>query len=237
MGNTVSQIYGVMTMEDIKLCQELGVEHVGVVFGNRMFAEDHQMTCEQLRDFYAACPKEMVKIGLQLNTNLDEVLADLEIFCPEVLHLSGDPKDFPPEAVATIREKHPGVKIMQAVPVDVSWKLSEVKDKILAFIKAYEPVSDYFLVDSVNSKVEGIGATGAVHDWEIDKLIVDNTHIPVIIAGGLDASNVADAIRASHPYGVDSYTRTSYPKDHPGPRGNGKDPEKLRAFVQQVKNA
>ena len=236
MSKTIAQIYGVLTDEDIRLCEELGVEHVGVVFGSRLYADDHQMSCLQLKEYFEKWPEETVKIGLQLNTNLDEVLADLDVFCPDVLHLSGDPKDFPPEAVAKIREKHPGVKIMQAVPVDVSWKLADVKDDILAFIKAYEPVSDYFLIDSVNNAVEGIGATGATHDWEIDKLIVDNTDVPVIIAGGLDATNVADAIRVSRPYGVDSFTRTSYPRGVAGGK-IGKDPEKLRAFIEAIRNA
>lgn len=236
MSKTISQIYGVLTVEDAELCRDLGAEHIGVVYGDNVLVSDHQMTCRQLEEYYSKCPSELVKIGLSLSTDIEEILSDLDKFCPEVLHLSGDPKYLPPETLARILDAHPDVKIMQAIPVDVSWKLADVKDDIYSFVKAYEPYSEYFLIDSVNSG-KGIGATGATHDWEIDKFIVDSTDVKCIIAGGLDAENVADAIKASRPYGVDSFTRTSYPRGTKGPNGNGKDPEKLRAFVEAVKNA
>ena len=54
-----------------------------------------------------------------------------------------------------------------------------------------------------------IGATGLTHDREIDRVIVESTKVPCIIAGGLDADNVAEAIHVTHPYGVDSFSLTN----------------------------
>jgi phosphoribosylanthranilate isomerase len=54
----------------------------------------------------------------------------------------------------------------------------------------------------------------------------------VILAGGLSADNVADAIATVRPWGVDSFTHT----DIPGHRGK-KDPARVRAFVAAARRA
>ena len=103
-------------------------------------------------------------------------------------------------------------------------------------MRSYEPVSDYFLIDTKAPSAEDIGATGLTHDHSIDFAIVEATEVPCIIAGGLDQNNVAAAIRQVHPYGVDSYSYTNYDGER-GSTLNCKDPEKVAAFVRAAKNA
>jgi len=55
--------------------------------------------------------------------------------------------------------------------------------------------------------------------------------VPSILAGGLGPENVAAAIRAVRPAGVDSKTRTDLPD------GSGKDLDKVRAFAAAAKSA
>ena len=71
-----------------------------------------------------------------------------------------------------------------------------------------------------------MGAGGETHDWSMSRTIVERSRIPVILAGGLTADNVAEAIAAVRPWGVDSFTHT----DLPGRRGQ-KDLARVRAFV------
>ena len=67
------------------------------------------------------------------------------------------------------------------------------------------------------------------NDWNIDREIVEKVSIPVILAGGLGPENVEDAIKAVHPDGVDSLTKTS-------DKENGvlvrKNIEKVREFCR-----
>ena len=90
---------------------------------------------------------------------------------------------------------------------------------------------DALLLDSGNQSlpVKELGGTGRTHDWPLSARIVREVPLPVFLAGGLNPSNVSDAIRAVHPFGVDVCT---------GVRTSGRlDPNKLRAFMAEVEGA
>ena len=57
----------------------------------------------------------------------------------------------------------------------------------MQYVKDYEPVSDFFLIDTKAPAAGDIGATGLTHDRAIDRAIIEATDVPCIIAGGLDA--------------------------------------------------
>ena len=90
--------------------------------------------------------------------------------------------------------------------------------------------TDYHLLDSY---VAGLpGGTGETFSWDIVRgnWIPTRPRVPVILSGGLNPENVADAIAAVHPYAVDV---ASGVESSPG----RKDPEKLVAFAEAVKAA
>ncbi|HVD61666.1 MAG TPA: phosphoribosylanthranilate isomerase, partial [Gemmatimonadaceae bacterium] len=65
------------------------------------------------------------------------------------------------------------------------------------------------------------------HDWNVSRRIVEASPVPVYLAGGLNASNVGEAIETVQPYGVDVCS---------GVRTNGRlDREKLGAFMDAVR--
>ena len=229
----ITQIYGCAGIEDVMLCSKLGVDNVGISFGDVKHLGPHQRTAAECRDFFALFPDNITKVGLTIASDVDEIIHDLSICMPDIYHLSGDIENIPPEEVERIRKAYPELKIMQAIPVLGGVPLEQ--QKVLKLIKDYEEVTDFFLIDTKDLSSEiGIGATGAIHDRYIDKAIVESTKVPCIIAGGLDASNVAEAIHIAHPYGVDSCTLTSWDRST-GKRG--KDPVKLEAFVRAAQNA
>ena len=83
------------------------------------------------------------------------------------------------------------------------------------------------LLDSHRPGDVQIGALGVTHSWETDRKIIENVRIP---AGGLGPDNVAAAIRAVRPAGVDSKTKTD--KDD---GSHTKDLQKVRDFVAKAK--
>ena len=76
-----------------------------------------------------------------------------------------------------------------------------------------------------------------IHDREIDRRIIESTDVKCIIAGGLNAENVAEAIHQTHPYGVDSCTLTTYPKFLQEITGRVKDPVQVWEFIEAARNA
>lgn len=229
----IVQIYGIRTVEDARMVVDFGVEHIGVSYGHVKHTPG-QLTCEQAKEIFAGVQPEAVRIGLTCSTDIDEISEDLRAAMPDVLHLSGDIDGISPEQVAELRGRFPGLKIMQAIPVLAGVPLED--QRVMEYVRAYEEVSDFFLIDTKAPSAGDIGATGLTHDRAIDRAIVDATDVPCIIAGGLDVDNVADAIHETRPYGVDSFTCTNY-DDERADTLRCKDPEKVEAFVRAAKNA
>ena len=142
---------------------------------------------------------------------------------PHAVHLAA--RNLAIEDLAQVRERLQGIKIMAAIPVTGPTAVEDARER--------SAFADYLLLDSVaNSDSDITGVSGMTHDWSISRQIVEAVSIPVILAGGLSADNVADAIEAVGPWGVDSYTHTN----HPGDRMN-KDLTQVRAFVSNARNA
>ncbi|WP_231895520.1 phosphoribosylanthranilate isomerase [Halodesulfovibrio spirochaetisodalis] len=104
------------------------------------------------------------------------------------------------------------------------------KEELLRSAQETAPYVDAFITDTHNPETGADGATGMTHDWSISKLLVQLSPRPVILAGGLTADNVAEAIRTVTPAGVDAHTGV---EDASGK----KDVAKVCAFVQQAQDA
>lgn len=95
----------------------------------------------------------------------------------------------------------------------------------------YARYADALLLDSGRPSlpVPELGGTGRTHDWSLSADIVRAVETPVFLAGGLDAFNVAEAVRQIRPYGVDLCSRI---------RTDGQlDEAKLKAFVTALNQA
>ena len=116
-----------------------------------------------------------------------------------------------------IRREIPSVHVVQVIHVAGTESVGEAREAA--------ETSDMLLLDSGNPKasIKELGGTGRVHDWQVSRAIRERVQVPVWLAGGLRAANVAEAVSTVEPYGVDVCS---------GVRTDGRlDPEKLRAFV------
>jgi len=121
-----------------------------------------------------------------------------------------------------LRRLQPSARIVQVVHVTGPEAAAEAV--------AVAPEADAILLDSGNPAlgVKELGGTGRTHDWAISRRIRDAVGVPVWLAGGLHPDNVAAAIEAVRPFGVDVCT---------GVRTGGRlDEEKLARFVSEVRS-
>ena len=117
----------------------------------------------------------------------------------------------------------PGVSIVQVVHVTGTDSVEEacaVADSV-----------DAILLDSGNPalKIKELGGTGRRHDWSLSREIRERVRVPIFLAGGLNEDNVAEAIDAVGPFGLDLCS---------GVRTDGRlDESKLRSFFGAVRRA
>jgi len=96
-----------------------------------------------------------------------------------------------------LRAALPGIALVQVIHVCGPDSIDEAL--------AVAPHVDAFLFDSGNPAlpVKELGGTGRTHDWSISRRIRESAPLPVFLAGGLTAANVAEAIRQVEPFGID----------------------------------
>ena len=119
-----------------------------------------------------------------------------------------------------LRNELPGIALVQVIHVTGPESVREAL-QVASLV-------DALLLDSGNQSlaVKELGGTGRVHDWSLSRDIVRESPVPVFLAGGLRPDNVAEAIRAVQPFGVDLCS---------GVRTDGHlDENKLAAFFAAV---
>jgi phosphoribosylanthranilate isomerase len=119
-----------------------------------------------------------------------------------------------------LRRSLPGISIVQVIHVCGEESIVEAM--------AVAPQVDAILLDSGNQKlaVKELGGTGRRHDWTISRRIREAIDIPIFLAGGLNADNVAEAISQVGPFGLDICS---------GVRTDGRlDEAKLESFFRAI---
>lgn len=126
----------------------------------------------------------------------------------------------PVASYAQLRAALPGVTLVQVIHVTGEAAVDDALEAAEA--------ADAILLDSGNpaAAVKELGGTGRPHDWRISARIRDAVAVPVWLAGGLHAGNVAEAVATVRPSGVDVCS---------GVRTQGRlDPGKLAAFAEAI---
>lgn len=196
------QIYTLQSVEEALEVSSTGVQHIGITpsyigLPGEISYEVAKSICNEVA--------EVTKVALSVSSDLDEIVDMVMYVNPDILHLCGEPGEVNVKDIISLRNKlqnyERNIPIMQAISVE--------DNSAIEFAKEYENVCEYFILDTSTTLVQGVGASGKVHDWNISKSIVDTVKIPVILAGGLSPDNVKEAIAKVNPWGVDSLTHTN----------------------------
>ena len=215
------QIYEVTTPEEASALGHLGVDHIGVLVGKGEFPRERSI--DQTRLIFSAIPLPYKGVALSLSADMRLIEQIVSVLRPAIIHLGASTDLLTPDAVQQLKKRCGPISVMRSIPV--------VGEESIEIARSYDGIADMLLLDSHKPGDAQIGALGLTHSWEIDRLIVENARIPVIIARGLGPDNVAAAIRVVRPAGVDSKTKTD--KDD---GSHAKDLQKVRDFVAKSKS-
>ena len=209
----VVQIYSMTSIDDAVATAEAGADLIGVVVGEPgVLAE--AINGETARAILTAIRPRARGVALSLSDSRDEICMMVDAVRPDIVHVAA--REIEPEDCAWLRARVAPVRLLRAIAVRAGETVAEAE--------AHQESVDYLMLESGAKGLPFAG--GETHDWLVSRAIVERSRIPVILAGGLSADNVADAIAAVRPWGVDSFTHT----DIPGQRGK-KDLARVRAFI------
>ncbi|WP_428490987.1 phosphoribosylanthranilate isomerase [Rhodopila sp.] len=210
----LTQIYEVSTPEQATALSAIGISHIGLLVGDGEFPRELAVT-EAVRIAGHIIPPSKF-VALFLTADLGRVETALRHLAPAIIHLGAAAELLGPADAAKLKNRSPNRVIMRSVPV--------FGEPSLNIARSYDGIADFLLLDSYHLQDRQIGALGVTHDWNISRRIVRSVRTPVILAGGLGPDNVADAISAVRPAGVDSKTKTDTPGSH------DKDIDQVRRF-------
>ncbi len=208
------KICGLKTPEALDVALESGADLVGFVF----FAPSpRHLALAAARTLGERVKARAGKVALSVDADDETLRSVVEALKPDMLQLHGKET---PERVTTLRARF-GLPVMKAVPI------AERKD--LARIDVYKKVADRLIFDArAPQDATRPGGLGTPFDWTLLKGI--DPGIPYMLSGGLDAGNVAEALRITRAPGVDVSSGVE------GALGE-KDPDKIRAFIRAARAA
>jgi phosphoribosylanthranilate isomerase len=208
------KICGLKTPEALDVALESGADLVGFVF----FAPSpRHLALAAARALGERVKTRAGKVALTVDADDETLRSVVEALKPDMLQLHGRET---PERVTALRARF-GLPVMKAVPIAAR--------KDLARIDVYKKVADRLIFDArAPQDATRPGGLGTPFDWTLLKGI--DPGIPYMLSGGLDAGNVADALRITRAPGVDV---SSGVERAPGE----KDPDKIRAFIRAARAA
>ena len=199
------KICGITRTQDARAAADAGADAIGLVFYP---PSPRYLSVERAVEIRDALPPFLQTVALFVNADAAQVAQVIGRVHPAMLQFHGDET---PEFCAQFGL--PFVKACRVRPgVDA-----------LAYLQPYSRAAAWLL----DSFVPEYGGVGESFDWS---LVPQQRSRPLILSGGLERGNVARAIRAVRPWGVDVSSGVESAKGI-------KDAAKMSAFIAEVRNA
>jgi phosphoribosylanthranilate isomerase len=219
---TFVKICGICNLEDAQVCAAAGVDAVGFLLEKqpgRKEPESDRLSVTEAKALVAALPSGLIPVLLVHKSDVDAIVELCEEIRPRALQIQVSVE---PRLLLELRERRPEVVLIKTFHMAADATVDS----------AMREIQEYVCCDSIDAVVldSSKGGSGQVHDWELSsKVAALLGDVPLILAGGLTHLNVTEALHRVRPWGVDVMSGVN------SIRHNKKDPEKIRAFVQAVR--
>jgi len=199
------KICGITCLEDLDVVVSAGADAVGLIVDVPV-ETPREIPQPEAVELARAAPPFVTTVLVTMPDTPESTVELASRIQPDIVQIHGD---VTPGDLAYLSAKIHGDVIKAVSPDDAA---------------QYDTIADALLVDSLDAT--GAGGTGETHDWDRTRALVEELSSPVIVAGGLTSENVAEAIEAVDPFGVDV---ASGVESEPG----RKDPDAVARFVER----
>lgn len=184
----------IRTVEEVAQAAEAGAWAVGLV--GPMPSGPGTLTLEQIAAISPHVPAHVLSVLLTAEVEADAIMSAARVTGVRAVQLVDAVAD---EVLSAVRAALPGLVMIQVIHVQGRADVEE------AARVSRHPALDYLLLDSgrPGAPVPILGGTGQAHDWSLSRQIVARSRVPVLLAGGLNAQNVAEALELVGPWGLD----------------------------------
>jgi phosphoribosylanthranilate isomerase len=205
---TKVKICGITNLEDALLSAESGADALGFNFYEK---SPRYITPEKAREIIEQLPVEVLKVGVFVNKNLNEIIKIAATAKLDAIQLHGEETR---EFARELKVKS-NLEIIKAFRVSPKFKPEDVLQYKI----------DAVLLDAYSANEHG--GTGETFDWEIARKVRE-IFPKMYLAGGLSAENILEAILAVKPFAVDVCSSIEKAKGI-------KNYTKVKNFIFQVK--
>ena len=212
------QIAGVIDKEEAIMLMSAGVDYLG--FPLRLPVHKEDLTEDEAAEVIKIISLPHKAVLITYLDKADEIIKLCKKLNVNIVQLHGK---ISKEELKKIKLLQPNLEIIKSLVVAESnyADLERTVDMLSDFV-------DAFITDTFDPVTGAEGATGKTHDWSISRKLVEISPKPVIIAGGLNHTNVKKAILEIHPAGVDVHTGVES-------KDGRKNFELVKKFVEESK--
>ena len=190
------QIAGVIDKDEAIMLMNAGVDYLGFPFRLPVHKED--LTEEAAVEVIKIISPPHRAVLITYLDNADEITKLCTKLNVKIVQLHGKISKEELEKTKLLR---PGLEIIKSLVV-----AENNYPELERMVDTLSTLVDAFITDTFDPATRAEGATGKTHDWSISRKLVEHSPKPVIIAGGLNHTNVKKAILEIHPAGVDAHT-------------------------------
>ena len=212
------QIAGVIDKEEAIMLMNAGIDYLG--FPLRLTIHKEDLTEDEAVNVIKIISPPHKAVLIAYLDNADEIIKLCTKLNVKIVQLHGKISKEELERTKLLR---PDLEIIKSLVVAENNypELERTVEALSAFV-------DAFITDTFDPATGAEGAIGKTHDWSISRKLVEISSKPVIIAGGLNHTNVKQAILEINPVGVDVHTGVES-------KDGRKDYDLVKRFVEESK--
>jgi phosphoribosylanthranilate isomerase len=209
------KICGIKTVHDLSMAVNAGADAVGFITEVPVDSP-RKISLSVASKLIAQVPVFVTSVLVIMPKNADEAVNMIYAARPTAVQIHN--------ALALtelIKIRETGVRVIKTIPVSEHADI----EMLIDLIKDLSGIADAVLLDTA---IDGkTGGTGVSHNWKLSGKVVLSAGMPVILAGGLNPSNVSEAVKYVRPYAVDTAS---------GVETNGKkDETKILDFINNAR--
>lgn len=202
------KICGITNWADAKLAIDSGADALGFNFYKR---SPRRVSYSCAKEIISKLPERITTVGVFVNAAEKEVVQIAHGANLSLLQLHGDES---PNAAERLARACPVIKAFQVGPQFRAHQMGRYKSAAGFLLDGFNPVM--------------YGGTGELFDWRV--VNIAKQYGPIILAGGLRADNIAEALRKVRPFAVDICSGVEA-------RPGKKDPRKIKAIMMEIERA